>query len=858
MFLCDYINCNFKIHNVNVIKTHVVLEHGIAFRNRFKFVNSGNSKKRGQTVCSHCQRSHNNRARSNQCTCGHDLLKVKNVPQLSVYKLYGNIFSVRKNIHGICKRVIVDLENKVCFSVECFEARSNFANLSNFMCVHLKACNGEIKQSTARNIKICTISKYISDENTLKELDKYAVQKKLTVYEMADNQVALSVLKSPSHQCISGLIHIDLEKLKCPIQKCHVGSKSHSLVKAQPMCIHILICKLIFTQNMVNTQDQPKEILPQFDKQRSVKYFVEELMNVVPSPLEPDKEKNFLQNSYQVQMEVLKTKTLSKYECKFCNKCGGQNIVRNKRPDNCFLVTPGFIIEIKIKTFVCKKCNIVYYPKVIQEGLVPISDKLIVSWSYLVDGRNQLQNGTKMYNYFKSSLRRLSLENSEIAGKIDKIDYHNLAIKLCKCAIAYNSASLIRCSTSDDSLLKTLCLQCGIIPLILSSDGNAKNSIFLNRACDNLVYDKEDSSEMLSLGDFLTKCVISSVGSAMFQGYVKEKINVYKIPPVISKTLCTEARNRELLKKSVFMKKIDLSTVDFNEVTRIFESGEFDLLKSRALDLKTVRKLAKQIRIPSSGKQSKIMLENIILELFEHLVGGSGNCHQYMHNLGETGGWCDSWCPHNFKYGSKIMMFQESVVDPGDIFLSLKFPPALQILDDPCTFTSHLVCTEPELSKKILGENKGCFEPPHKTNLPKSNHDCPELLPLSHNPRKVNLEALNNPSESVHPTSGTVLRKVLGTKLSDSHRKNNECGFHNINLCLQAAHIKTMSQEGLQMRRKAKRVTPGKRQTFENHYLFNFLLDVLENFEQRKKQEKQLSKHGNYVIDPISRIAMFM
>ena len=114
MFLCDYINCNFKIHNVNVIKTHVVLEHGIAFRNRFKFVNSGNSKKRGQTVCSHCQRSHNNRARSNQCTCGHDLLKVKNVPQLSVYKLYGNIFSVRKNIHGICKRVIVDLENKVC------------------------------------------------------------------------------------------------------------------------------------------------------------------------------------------------------------------------------------------------------------------------------------------------------------------------------------------------------------------------------------------------------------------------------------------------------------------------------------------------------------------------------------------------------------------------------------------------------------------------------------------------------------------------------------------------------------------------------------------------------------------------
>ena len=60
------------------------------------------------------------------------------------------------------------------------------------------------------------------------------------------------------------------------------------------------------------------------------------------------------------------------------------------------------------------------------------------------------------------------------------------------------------------------------------------------------------------------------------------------------------------------------------------------------------------------------------------------------------------------------------------------------------------------------------------------------------------------------------------------------------------------------MRRKVKRVTPGKRQTFENHYLFNFLLDVLENFEQRKKQEKQLAKHGKYVIDPNTYIAMFI
>ena len=204
------------------------------------------------------------------------------------------------------------------------------------------------------------------------------------------------------------------------------------------------------------------------------------------------------------------------------------------------------------------------------------------------------------------------------------------------------------------------------------------------------------------------------------------------------------------------------------------------------------------------------------------------------------------------------MCFQESVVDPADIYLSLKYPPPLQVLDDPCTFISHMFCSEPMLSEKLFGANKGCFEPPHKTNKPKSDLDCPEIMPLSYNPQKVNMNALRNPSENVHPISGKVFRKVLGTKLSENHKKQNECSFHNINLCKQAGHIKTMSQEGLQMRRKCKRVTPGKRQSFENHFLFNFLLDVLDNFEQRKNQEKQLLKHGNFVINPISLIAEFL
>ena len=97
---------------------------------------------------------------------------------------------------------------------------------------------------------------------------------------------------------------------------------------------------------------------------------------------------------------------------------------------------------------------------------------------------------------------------------------------------------------------------------------------------------------------------------------------------------------------------------------------------------------------------------------------------------------------------------------------------------------------------------------------------------------------------NVHPISKSVTRKVLGTKLSESHKTQNECLYHNVNCCKQASYNKTMVQEGLQMRRKSKRVTAGKRQSLESHFCFNFLMDVLENQTTRRKQEIALLKHG--------------
>ena len=138
--MCDYQACEFKIRNENVMKTHVVREHGISYRNKYQLISAAGpftSLKRGQTKCSHCGTYHNNRSRPDYCACGHDLLRIKHKQQLSPFKLIGQIYSVRKNVHGLCKRVIVDYGKKLCFNEECRESRVHYSDTAKFNCVHL-------------------------------------------------------------------------------------------------------------------------------------------------------------------------------------------------------------------------------------------------------------------------------------------------------------------------------------------------------------------------------------------------------------------------------------------------------------------------------------------------------------------------------------------------------------------------------------------------------------------------------------------------------------------------------------------------------------------------------------------------
>ena len=62
--------------------------------------------------------------------------------------------------------------------------------------------------------------------------------------------------------------------------------------------------------------------------------------------------------------------------------------------------------------------------------------------------------------------------------------------------------------------------------------------------------------------------------------------------------------------------------------------------------------------------------------------------------------------------------------DAADLYLSLKQQPVVFINDTPCGFVRHLECRDPEMAKKLGGENAGCFEKPEVGKRPTKVHIC--------------------------------------------------------------------------------------------------------------------------------------
>ena len=81
MYSCNTMGCSFRIRDRKIMEKHTVREHGV---NRLRFYKKEDSvcniekgqiksKKRGQSKCSRCGASYNNRVKPLNCICGNSM-----------------------------------------------------------------------------------------------------------------------------------------------------------------------------------------------------------------------------------------------------------------------------------------------------------------------------------------------------------------------------------------------------------------------------------------------------------------------------------------------------------------------------------------------------------------------------------------------------------------------------------------------------------------------------------------------------------------------------------------------------------------------------------------------------------------
>ena len=88
---------------------------------------------------------------------------------------------------------------------------------------------------------------------------------------------------------------------------------------------------------------------------------------------------------------------------------------------------------------------------------------------------------------------------------------------------------------------------------------------------------------------------------------------------------------------------------------------------------------------------------------------------------------------------------------------------------------------------------RGCFEPPSDEHTPTKNLSCPDILPTELQGYEPDLDAIANDSQLVHPNSKNGKRYIMGTSGKLKH-KLPSCSFHDVDLAVEGAHIKTMTQ----------------------------------------------------------------
>ena len=790
----------------------------------------------------------------------------------TVMKLSEQLYSVHNHLDW---RVFVNLATDIgeinrCTSKKCLDSRTTFLKSEmsqQFYCTHIKKVQEQFpqfKETDGQFSKDDVKNKLELHENIPADIKENVIKfmSNLETFKAVKlSNSCFAITTPPKSNSPEGMLHI---YLKGKSWTCEGGSScdraSIQVSKRRSVktaCPHEMITNIILgiyeTGGDVNEDEGTDETEGSNEIYRSIDTTANWIL----------KNKHMAFSSVameEIEMEIGKIKEypiVFNPNVKTCPNCNATNISspqRHQGVEFTFLLTKNSFNIVTALIQKCKNCLLVIQAQ--HPLIVNVGDSLLVTKYVIFLMRDfifqSVPPGMAASTVLKNLCRKLPTLAEATKGKSDWIGR--------QLVVAFYALEAL----DEDKEETQICGICGIIPLIVSSDGGEDIAVDLND--EHLKVDDNATGEYTSdqLDTVIDKLKLYHLGALVYPDVQfrrpKPKINISNLPPFILPSYRGDTLyNTEFKKDSTFLDAkqvggsqqlllnlVEDSYLKIEELDTLSDAQLVDILKKIGLQPHEVSKL--------TTKTSK---KRAILDLYESVLSGFSQCHHTGNRKRTSGGWYCEICPHGVTISAKFLFLAESCRDCIDLKKSKKYVEVGSNLDTPCTAAGHLVLRDREDLKegkikkisdgqasKWFDGRRGCFEKPESNKNP-SKISVPFLELESRKNKKIELPNPRDLKPDEHPLTQSTQKYFVGDRFHNTKypHKSPLCGFHDINLCPQLVYAKTSGQENLNNIRNRNRLQTACTQSLPTHIFYNLIMDRAANRDIVENQARDLDKN---------------
>ena len=157
-----------------------------------------------------------------------------------------------------------------------------------------------------------------------------------------------------------------------------------------------------------------------------------------------------------------------------------------------------------------------------------------------------------------------------------------------------------------------ICFLCGLCPNIISTDGNTKDSIKVNR---KMQYDYSDNSEIPDFCDFKDGLIEELLCTALFQQKSKTVFNMLKIPVLMPPCLQGKKVNNDCMKQTIMEKEYKYSDETLKAFQEMVEQKVVKISSIKDLTVNEMQELGAQLGLLGKKKGEKKSVEVLKLDM---------------------------------------------------------------------------------------------------------------------------------------------------------------------------------------------------------------------------------------------------